>query len=412
MAIQGNNQESDSSVVEELDSDAKEAQVEEFSPSEQMDGSPGRDADKEGLMNTVLEGDSENIDLGNMVLDSTSNGASFFTPELMMEKLVKDYRSAEQIIGPSLIRRLSGFDPSYVEKNVNIPEFRRELEKQIRENVKDLKDKGMLTKDGAWSDDALELASVVLAVQELDHLSASGILGRRVHKKQAVSGMREDVKPFQKDPYRSLSIQQSVKTALRRGHSKIAKEDLRAFDKQARGGASIVYAIDASGSMKGAKIAQAKRAGVALAYKAIQNGDKVGLVVFEKTVQGSVSPTRDFSLLLTALTRLRPGSETDLAESIRASAELFSGRADTQHIILLTDALPTVGAEPDTHVLDQVAMVSGSGVSVSVIGIGLDKQGEDLARKIVELGNGRLSIVSDVKDLDVIILEEYDRVRS
>ena len=409
--IQGSSQESDSTVVEELASE-HEADVEEFSSSEQMEGSPGRDADKEGLMNTVLEGDSENIDLGNMVLDSTSNGASFFTPELLMEKLVSDYRAAEKIFGPSLIRRLSGFDPSYVEKNLNIPEFRRELEKQIREKSKDLKDKGMLTKDGSWSDEAFELASVVLAVQELDHLSASGVLGQRVHKEQSLSGSRDAIKPFRKDPYRLLSVQQSVKTALRRGHSRLSKEDLRAFDREARGGASIVYAIDASGSMKGAKIAQAKRAGVALAYKALQNGDKVGLVVFEKSVQASVAPTRDFSLLLSALSRVRPGSETDLAASVRSCAELFSGRADTQHIILLTDALPTVGDVPDARVLDEVAGVASAGVSVSVIGIGLDAQGKALSEKIVELGRGRLSVVADVEDLDIIILEEYDRLRA
>jgi len=410
LAIQGDSQESSSGEVAALDADA--AAVEEMSSTEEMGGSPGRNADKEGLMHTVMDGDSNNIDLGNMVLDSTSNGASFFTPELLMEKLVKDYRSAEQIIGPSLIRRLTGFEPGFVQKNVNIPEFRRELEKQIRENVKDLKDKGVLNKDGSWSNDALELAAVVLATQELDHLSACGILGRRVHKQRSVSGTREETKPFTNDPYRSLSIQQSVKTALRRGHTKIVKEDLKAFDRQARGGASIVYAIDASGSMKGAKIAQAKKAGVALAYKAIQNGDKVGLVVFEKTVQASVAPTRDFSLLLSTLTRLRPGSETDLAESVRVCSELFSGRADTQHIILLTDALPTIGSDPDARVLDQVALTASVGISVSVIGIGLDKQGETLARKIVALGNGRLSVVSDVSDLDIIILEEYDRIRS
>lgn len=408
--IQGDTQESGFAEAEQLGDDSSE--VDEFSSAEELSGSPGRDADKDGLMNTVLEGDGENVDLGNMVLDSTSNGASVFTPELLMEKFVKDYRAAEKILGPSLIRRLSGFDPSFVEKNVNIPEFRRELEKQIRENISELKDKGALTKEGAWSEEAFELAAVVLAVQELDHLSAAGVLGRRVHKKRSVSGMRDEVRPFRKDSYRSLNVQHSVKTALRRGHDRVEKSDLRAHEKEARGSASIVYALDASGSMKGAKIAQAKRAGVALAYKAIQSGDRVGLVVFEKHVQSSVAPTKDFSRLLSALSRVRPGSETDLAQSVRHAAELFSGRADTQHIMLLTDALPTVGADPDASVLEAVASVSGSGVSVSLIGIGLDSRGEELARKMVDLGNGRLSVVSDVEELDVIILEEYDRVRS
>lgn len=396
---------------ERLGSD--EADVEDFAEAEEMSGKPGRDPEKQGLMNTVLEGEEQSIDLGNMVLDSVDNGLSLFTPELVMEKLVKDYREAEELFGETLVRQLTGYSAEFVQKNLNIPEFKRHLEDRVKQNIDGLKDEGVLSKRGELTEHALELAAIVLAVQELDHLTAQGLIGERVHKKRSFDGSQEDVKRLDDEPYRLVSVQQSVKTALRRGHSKILPDDLRVFERAAKGRAEIVYAIDASGSMKGEKLSQAKRAGVALAYEAIRSGDKVGLLVFGKQVEQSLAPCDDFSEILRRVTRLQAGSETDLASGVRSATELFrSRRADTKHVILLTDALPTVGEDPERAVMDAVGQARAAGVSISVIGIALDDSGERLAEHIVELGQGRLSAVSDAQGLDVLVLEEYARSRS
>ncbi len=362
-------------------------------------------------MHSVLDADKPDIDLGNMVLESVSNNAMFFTPELLMAKLVKDYRSAERLFGDRLVRQLTGYPPDYVERNSTIPEFRRHLQERIKQNFDELQEQGVIGADGAFTDDALELAAVSLAVQELEHLDARGLLGERVHKRRAVTGMREQTKPFVDEPYRSVSVQQSVKTALRRGHRSLRVEDLRAFEREAKGAANIIYAIDASGSMRGAKIMQAKRAGVALAWKAMSAGDKVGLCVFGKEVERSVPPGKDFRGILRSLAGLRTGSETDIAGVVRHAVTTFPRQEGANHLIILTDALPTIGSDPETDVLAAVAEARAAGIAVSVIGIGLDAKGEDLARQIVDVGDGRLSVVSDTDELDVIVLEEYDAIR-
>ena len=395
---------------EELGSN--ETSVDDFSSAEELSGSPGRNPEKQGLMNTVLEGEEESIDLGNMVMDAVDNGWSMFTPELVMEKLVKDYREAKELFGDTLVRQLTGYSAEYVQKNMNIPEFKRHLEERVKQNIDGLTDQGVLAKDGSLTEQALELSAVVLAVQELDHLTAQGLIGERVHKKRSFSGSREDVKALVDEPYRLLAARASIKTALRRGHSSLLADDLRVFERASRGRAEIIYALDASGSMKGEKLAQAKRAGVALAYQAIRGGDKVGLLVFGKGVEQSLAPCNDFSQVLGRVARLRAGSETDLAHGIRSAAELFASRkADTKHIIVLSDALPTVGADPSRDVLEAVGYARATGASVSVIGIALDAQGEALAQKIVDVGQGRLTVVSDAHGLDALILEEYARVR-
>jgi len=47
-------------------------------------------------------------------------------------------------------------------------------------------------------------------------------------------------------------------------------------------------------------------------------------------------------------------------------------------------------------------------VTLSVAGLSLDKDGERVAKKIVEIGSGRLFLVKNLAELDRLILEDYD----
>ena len=79
----------------------------------------------------------------------------------------------------------------------------------------------------------------------------------------------------------------------------------------------------------------------------------------------------------------------------------------TKHLILITDAMPTVGDDPNKNTLNLVERATGYGITVSVIGIDLSKEGTELARKIAEIGKGRLYVVKDLDNLDRIVLQDY-----
>jgi Mg-chelatase subunit ChlD len=186
---------------------------------------------------------------------------------------------------------------------------------------------------------------------------------------------------------------------------------LRAFERVQHGKISIVYALDASGSMRGKKISTAKKAGVALAFRAIQDRNDVGLLVFTNEVTTSIPPTKDFSLLLEALANTRAGHETDIALSISHAIKLFDNGAHTKHLIILTDAIPTTGKDPLRHTLETASLARDSGITISIIGINLEKEGERLAREIVQHGNGKLYKVNALEELDTIILEDYENLK-
>ena len=189
---------------------------------------------------------------------------------MMFEQLVKNYTIAKHIYGESVIRLVSGYEPDYIKKNIGVPEFQKELKEKIQEKINDLKEEGFLHKDNSLSEKGIELASLVLYFEELDKIVPTGIIGEKLSKKAFVYGEKENSRVYKKgDRYRDIALRKSVKLAIRRGHANFDNKDLQVYEKQSKGQAYIVYALDASGSMKGKKIDACKKAGIALAYKAI-----------------------------------------------------------------------------------------------------------------------------------------------
>ncbi|MFQ5475304.1 MAG: VWA domain-containing protein, partial [Candidatus Nanoarchaeia archaeon] len=367
-----------SDELEELDEESPmPVPMEEMSMAEEAEGKLEFNAVDEKLMHSVMENDQEKLDEGKLIEDAINQGMGAFSPDMMFEQMVKDYSLAKQIFGESLIRQVSGYDPDYIEKNIKIPEFQREMKKKIEERVDKLKKDKLIDKEGIIEEKGFELASLVMYVQELDHIVPKGISGERYHKKSYIYGDRQEVKNFKKhDRYADISIRKSLKTAVRRGHDKIHVEDLKSYKRRSKGECCIIYGLDASGSMKGNKVSTCKRAGVSLAFNAIREKDNVGLIVFGTEVRESIEPTKDFTKLLMAITKIRAEEETDLSATIKKAVELFPGKDMTKHLLLLTDALPTKGDTPEQDAIDAASMAAVAGITISIIGINLDEKGK------------------------------------
>jgi len=377
--------------------------------AEELSGKMARQNKENKLMHSVLENDKELIEEGKLITESVNQNLSSFVPDLIFRNLVNDYKLAKQLYGEMIIRKLTGYDPSFVEKNLKLPEFREELKKNIEDNIKKLKADELINKEGEVTDEGIKLGSLVLYTEELDKLRIRG-LGEKKEKKKDIYGDKKDYMNYKKTRYRDIAVRQSVKTAIRRQHKELLKEDLRIFEREKKGGISIIYALDASGSMKGEKIRMGKRAGVALAYKAISERNKVGLIVFGEEVIKVVPPTLDFNEILQNITTIRARSETDLAATIHKAIELFGSSKETKHLILLTDVLPTKGKKPEEETLKAVSIARDQQITISVVGINLDKDGEKLAKSIIEISEGRLYKVKNVEVLDTVILEDYYQV--
>jgi Mg-chelatase subunit ChlD len=198
-----------------------------------------------------------------------------------------------------------------------------------------------------------------------------------------------------------------VRTAIRRSHNSLIKEDLKSFRRKKSGKKEIVFVLDASGSMKGNKIDSAKKAGVALAYKSIDNKDEIGLIVFSNEVKRKVELTSNLGQILNAIVKVKPSKQTHLSKAIMETRNVFSHKKVTKHIILITDAVPTVGDKPEDNVLKEVSICRSENISISIVGIELDDKGKKLGKRIAEISEGRLYLVKKDEKLDRIVLLDY-----
>lgn len=373
---------------------------------ESIDEVPGsmEKSAEEKLMHSVMENDQQTVAEGKLVLDSLNIGLGNFTPDLFYEKLVENYEETAELYGETILREITGFEADSLERNIRIPEFKRVLKEQLTRRLKDLQNRGILDAGYGITDQGFLLATLVLVKDELDHLLATGF-GRR--EQQEKRDEKSDDTTVQKKRYRDLAIRKTLSVLAKRGHSTVHKEDIRFHDQRSEGKVTIMYALDASGSMKGKKLALAKRAGVALAYEAMRNGDDVGLLAFGSQIETSIAPGKDFMAFVQALVTLKAKRETNIANAVDSALPLLSGRS--KHLILLTDALHTTGSSEE--VLAAAQRAKDADVTVSIIGINLDKEGEALSERVIDLTQGRFYRVQNLQELDLLILEDYARLK-
>ncbi len=369
-------------------------------PIEELSGNMSQQ-DEQKLMNSVMEGDK--TDDAKIVLNALNHGIFSFNPDQMFEQLVQNYQEAEKLYGEGFLRYV---DAS--ERDMRFPEVQRNVKEKIREKLGELQQSGFIGEDMEVTEKGIAFASLTLYMEELDQLQAKGLLGEKFHKRSSHYGEKIDVKKYQRgDRYKDLALKRSIKQAIRHHHSQLAEEDLQVFRRESKGAIHMIYGLDASGSMKGKKVETCKKAGVALAFKAIQEHDKVGLIVFGSEVQDTIAPTSDFLQLLHAMTKIRAKNKTNMRDTILKSIELFSNEDVTKHLILITDAVPTEGADPRKETLNAAEQAKHAGVTISLIGINLDKEGESLAQEVTAIGGGKLYSLKQLEDLDRVVLMDY-----
>ena len=377
---------------------------------DELEGKLNSDFEEERLAHTVLDCDKDQIDSGTLIDEAFNHNMSGFIPDLMLKELVTNYKNAEKLYGQTIIRELSGYDPRFIDKNINIPEFQRELQRKIAEKVQDLHDAGVLKKSGAFTHDALDAAALFLMEEEFNQTPHGySFVGEQVHKIHDNSGEKSAVRPYKKqDPFRDVAIRKSIKQAVRRGRNKLLYEDLMSHEREARQQVNVVYCLDTSGSMKGEKIKLAKKAGVALANKAIHDQNKVGLVTFGSTITKKVALTKDFFTFVRPLVTTYTGNETDIALAIAQARRILHGARGIKHVVLLTDGVHTRDENPTAAVLEEVAKAQSEEISISVVGIALDEEGEELAKTIVDHAQGNLFAVHSAEEVGGVVIADYN----
>ncbi len=377
--------------------------------AEGQESSAFGDVDGE-IIGSILDGGVMSED-ARIVEEASNRNVGSFNPDMFMEG-VKNFRNVKNLYGERLLRLLTGFDSDYLEQNVGIPEFRKELLERVRERVKRLRSEGIVDASGAITGKGEDLAVISAFVEELDRLEPRGLQGEVLQRRVEHYGSRDFSRNFRKgDRYRDVNVRDTVRTVLRRGRKDILSDDLRVSPRISKGSIMIIYGLDSSASMKGDKLLMGKRAGIALAYKAIKRRDKVGVVVFSDKVHISESPSLDMGVVLKSFSGAHAFRETNFVSLFDKCSELFPRVSGvTKHLVIISDAVPTSGEDPEKFTLSSAAVLANHGVTISVIGINLDDRGVDFSRRIADIGNGRFYLANSAGDIDSMVLQDYYEV--
>ena len=375
----------------------------------EADGDLKRDFREEKLMHTVIQADSDGIDEGRTVREAANHNVGAFTPDVAFNKIVNNYREAERLMGDTMIRELTGYDSDYIERNANIPEFQRELKDQIKQNVDELQRENIIDDDYNVTAHGNKVAAFHLILEELDELEGNGWIGDKASNQRFHTGEVQGFKPYaSSQPYQDISTRRTVKVAARRARENIRPADLRLQERRSEGNAEIIFCVDVSGSMTGAKLSAAKKAAVALSYKAGVSKDDVGVVFFANGVRSVAPLGSDLDRVAEELVGVKPGGETDLGRGLEKALSMLGSSSGDQHVFLLTDALQTKGEVPEQAVLPVVDRATRRSIDITLLGLNLDDNGVRLAETIIDRSDGDLYRVENAEDTDRVVIEAYE----
>lgn len=186
----------------------------------------------------------------------------------------------------------------------------------------------------------------------------------------------------------------------------IEPQDLRTKVRKRRVGASIVFCVDASGSMGASNRMEAAKAAVLeLLVDAYQRRDRVGLVAFRgESAQVVLQPTASVELAQLKLKSLPTGGATPIAHGILTSLDVLNAETRREDgivpwLVLVTDGRANVGIGAGLGSEDArsaAARLRGSAINTLVVdtsGPGAGMAARDLARaaggEYVRLGDVR-----------------------
>jgi Mg-chelatase subunit ChlD len=223
------------------------------------------------------------------------------------------------------------------------------------------------------------------------------------------------------DIFRDISRRHTIREVVKqkKSMSQVRRSDFRVFLKQPRRPRlDIILCMDTSGSMRfHRKMAYARAVAAGLVRSALDEGDRIGIVVFNNYGQVRMPPTvKNQDTLLACILGLIPRGNTNIAEGIKSCRELLfqAGSRNRKCIVLISDGQPTAVSEKafarlkeikhrdptQESALQEIRLAAAGGIQVSVVHIApAGESGDDFIKSIAAVAKGKVYRISGENDL-------------
>jgi Ca-activated chloride channel family protein len=208
---------------------------------------------------------------------------------------------------------------------------------------------------------------------------------------------------------------QSVLTAgeANKAYLRVKLEGLAAGEAVARPPVNVSLVIDRSGSMRGAKIEQAKEAAI-LALSRLSQHDRVSVIAFDHQVDVVVpaGPFEDFNEMKRRIDGIYARGQTAIYAAVRQAGQSVGEAVSpdrVSRVILMSDGLANVGPSSPAELERLGRELGGQGISVTTIGLGLDYS-EELMARLALASDGNHAFVENPEQLADIFNKEFGDV--
>lgn len=164
---------------------------------------------------------------------------------------------------------------------------------------------------------------------------------------------------------------------------------------------NLAVVIDRSGSMQGAKIAQARRAASRL-VEMLNENDRLAIVHYGTDVEvlaGIFATPENKVKMQRFIANISENGGTNIGDGLAAGqAQIEKAKSDfrVNRLLLLSDGNPTVGITSPAGLANVVRRVRDAGISVTSLGVGADFN-EDLMQKLADVGGGSYGFISNAE---------------
>ena len=184
----------------------------------------------------------------------------------------------------------------------------------------------------------------------------------------------------------------------------------KAIPQDARKSATLVLAIDVSGSMGREDRLGLVQRSLRLLVEELRPADRVGIVVYGNRGRVLLEPTDggEKQAIMGAINSLVPGGSTYVEDGLRlaykmAAEEVQPGRIT--RVLLLSDGVGNVGRTGAESILGQIRPQVDAGVSLTTIGFGMGNFNDVLMEQLANDGDGAYHYVDTLTEARRVFVE-------
>ncbi len=175
--------------------------------------------------------------------------------------------------------------------------------------------------------------------------------------------------------------------------------------------ATLIFAIDVSGSMAGeGRLGLVKRS-LGLLVDELRRTDEVGIVIYGDRGFVLLEPTDggERSSIINAINRLQSGGSTYVEDGLKLAYIMAAGEVDSDRItrvILLSDGVGNVGRTGADSILNEVREYVDEGVTLTTVGFGMSNFNDVLMEQLANDGDGAYFYVDTIAEARRVFVDD------